>query len=48
MEWMTYQVRHIAKDPSKCVKDIHCWAEAVYQSAISVAIFCESLLPFLE
>jgi hypothetical protein len=45
MEWMAHQARHIVKDPSKCVKDIHCGAEAVYQSAVSVAIFFEGLLP---
>jgi hypothetical protein len=35
MEWMAHQAHHIVKDPSKCVKDIHCGTEAVYQSAVS-------------
>jgi hypothetical protein len=30
------------------MKDVYCWAEAVYQCPIPAAIFSESLLPFLQ
>jgi hypothetical protein len=45
MEYVTHQARRIAQDPRKCLEDLHCRADAAYQSPIAIAIFFESFLP---
>ena len=41
-------VTHHAKYPRERLKNLHCRAEAVYQSPIAITVFLESLLPSLE
>lgn len=48
MDCVTHQADCLAKDPRERLKNLHCRADAVYQSPIAIAVFLESLLPSLE
>jgi hypothetical protein len=43
-----HQADSVADDPRKGMKNLHCWAEAVYQSSIHVTIFFKGLFSFLK
>ena len=44
----TYLAHDLAQDTRESVKDVHCRAEAAYQSPIAITISFKRLLPFLE
>ena len=48
MTWVAHQADCFSESRRECMKDLHCWAEAVYQCPIPIAIFFKSLLPFLK
>jgi hypothetical protein len=48
MAHVAHQADRLAQDPRECLDDLYRRAEAVYQSAIAIAIFVEGLLPSLE
>ena len=45
---MTHEAGRLAEDSRECLENLHCRAEATYQSPIAIAIFFEILLASLE
>ena len=45
---VTHQADRLAEDTRESLENLHCRAEAAYQSPIAIAVFLECLLPPLE